>query len=378
MQRKKFPIPLGATLMVVIVTLVLVSGAWAVPTYKVLYAFAAGNDGATPEAGLIFDSAGNLYGTTHAGAPCGGGTVFKLTPNPDGSWTESTLHSFGCGYDASQPIAGGLTFDQAGNLYGTTAFGGGKGNCFYGNGCGAVYKLTPNPDGSWTENVIYSFSGGTDGNAPQSSLIFDSAGNLYSTTAYGGELSGGCYNGTMGCGTIFKLVPNPDGSWTESILYSFTGGSDGGVPTTSLILDAAGNLYGAAYEGGAHGFGNIFQLTPNPDGTWTESVLHQFTGGMDGANPDSQLIFDASGTLYGTARYGGDSGFGTVFKLMPDSKRDSSGRVLYRFQGGHDRGNPLAGLIFDAAGNLYGTTWLGSVFELKPLPSGRWREEDTS
>jgi uncharacterized repeat protein (TIGR03803 family) len=374
MQRKKCLRTLGAALTIVITTLTLASGAAGsqlggepdrTGAYNVLHLFTWAKN---PHGNLTFDAAGNLYGTTEdgGGSGCGGsgcGAVWKLARNAKGAWTVTILHAFTggaftAGVDGAYPLAG-LIFDLAGNLYGTTA-GGGDLGCHKPYGCGVVFKLTPNPDGTWTESVLHSFTG-ADGWEPDAGLIFDATGNLYSTTYVGGA---------YGQGVVFKLTPNPDGTWTESVLYSFTGGADGGYPEAGLIFDAAGDLYGTTAFGGSatcpggDECGVVFKLAPNPDGTWTESVLHSFTGGADGANPFAGLIFDAAGNLYCTTVGGGDStacpslgGCGVVFKLSSSSSGWSE-TVLHTFIG--FGANPYAPVIFDRAGNLYGTTLLGN------------------
>jgi uncharacterized repeat protein (TIGR03803 family) len=346
---------------------------------KVLHDF-NGKDGNDPWAGLIFDQAGNLYGTTNAGGNPGPGVVFELTPNPDGSWTESVLHTF-CSLtncDDGRYAEAGLIFDSAGNLYGTTVQGGGSPYC--GGGCGVVYQLTPNADGSWKESVLHSFHrGGKDGDSPTTgSLIFDQAGNLYGTTAWGGG-RGNCPFG--GCGIVFGLTPNTDGSWKENVLHRFTG-NDGAQLWGGLILDPVGNLYGTAVQGGNlgqcnGGCGVVFKLTPNVDGSWRETVLHRFTGGRDGAVLYGGLIFDQAGNLYGTTYQGGNlsycngAGCGVVFKLSPNSNGGWKETVLHVFVD-HPAAEPGAGVIFDTVGNLYGTTQgdgattFGSVFEITP------------
>ncbi len=325
-----------------------------------------GGDGGNPNAGLVFDAAGNLYGTTEYGGAQNGGTVFKLVPNPDGTWTESVLHNFILA-DGALPLCT-LIFDAAGNLYGTTFYGGTQNE-------GTVFKLAPNPDGTWTESVLHSFTG-ADGARPAAGLIFDAAGNLYGTTSYGGPAGCTGETGQM-CGVVFKLAPNPYGTWTESVLHSFlTAGADGAGPYAGLTFDAAGNLYGTTVQGGSaactDGCGVVFKLALSPDGTWTESVLHRFTGGTDGAGPYAGLAFNAAGNLYGTAVQGGSpacsGGCGVVFKLT----RTSAGwceTVVRKFLGLAK--NPLAPVIFDGKGNLYGTTSSGStnfgvVFEITP------------
>jgi uncharacterized repeat protein (TIGR03803 family) len=301
-------------------------------------------DGALPEAGLIMDKAGNLYGTTCCGGVSGNGTVFKL----DTSGNETVLYSFtGSGGDGALP-SGGLIMDKAGNLYGTTGIGGAS-------GYGTVFKL----DSSGNETVLYSFTNSPDGAIPYAGVIMDKAGNLYGVTVFGGA---------SGYGTAFRL----DTFGNETVLHSFTGG-DGYEPIAGLIMDKAGNLYGTTALGGAtfisgvsFGYGTVFKL----DSAGNETVLHSFTNsGDDGATPFADLIRDKAGNLFGTTFAGGASNAGTVFKL------DSSGNetVLYSFTGsGGDGAGPVAGLIMDKAANLYGTTkfggasGLGTVFKLLP------------
>jgi uncharacterized repeat protein (TIGR03803 family) len=358
-RPKKDCFRMGQILAFLAVVLMLSTGAVAVSRYKVLYRFKAGDDGAFPQAGLIMDVAGNLYGTTNLGGSQGGcGTVFKLTPNSDGSWTESVLHRFsptdgqGCIPSAS------LVFDQAGNLYSTTGFGGTSNE-------GTVFRLTPNSDGSWTYSVLHSFTG-VDGAYPQVALIFDAAGNLYSTTGQGG---------TSGFGTVFKLKRNEGGNWTESVLYNFcslTSCADGANPVSNLIVDPTGSLYGATFRGGASGSGTVFRLKQNTHGSWTESVLHSFTGSADGAFPVGGLIFDVDGNLYGTTGQGGASGVGTVFRLKQNTHGSWTERVLHNFA--DPTTDPLDALIFDAVGNLYGTAsgLGGAAFKLTHNSNGSW------
>ena len=222
------------------------------------------------------------------------------------------------GTDGAKPYAG-LIFDQEGNLYGTTEAGGDS-NCHSGKwGCGVVFKLSPNPDGSWTESVLHRFAG-KDGDNPRAGLIFDQGGSLYGTTQAGGNLTD-C-NGS-GCGVAFKLIPNSNGTWTETVLHRFTGGKDESIPYAGLTLDPAGNLLGTTRDGGIfsdcspNGCGVVFKLTPNANGSWAEKALHRFKGGKDGANPYASLIVDASGNLYGTT-YGANTGIrGSVFEITP-------------------------------------------------------------
>jgi uncharacterized repeat protein (TIGR03803 family) len=383
MNYKRFLGAASAALMIIIAILMLAPGAGAASKYKTLYKFSGGKDGKYPQASLIFDQAGNLYGTTLEGGDQGSGTVFKLTPNADGSWRESVLYSFcsrtNCG-DGKLPEAS-LIFDQAGNLYGTTFVGGAHGS-------GALFQLVPNADGSWRESVLYSFCSRTncgDGLWPHASLIFDQAGNLYSTTE-----QGGAHN----VGTVFKLTPNADGSWRESVLYSFcsrTNCRDGEVPVAGLIFDQAGNLYGTTFIGGADGSGALFQLVPNADGSWRESVLYSFCSRAncgDGEVPVAGLIFDQAGNLYSTTEQGGAENEGTVFKLAPTADGSWRESVLHTFcsRTCGDGAFPTYAMTFDHAGNLYGTTNYGGdlscnsgngcgvVFKLVPNSNGGWKE----
>ena len=302
----------------------------------VLYSFTGGMDGISPEAPLIQDAAGNLYGTATSSLDFGGvGNVFKL----DTAGNQTVLYSFGVWPDGGYPY-GPLIRDAAGNLYGTTRFGGD----FFGCSCGVVFKLSP----TGQETVLHTFAGfPTDGGEPFSGLIGDAAGSLYGTTYNGGVYAGG---------TIFKV----DRSGKEAV-HSFTGGRDGANPNAGLIRDAAGRFYGATTRGGVYGAGTLFKAERG-----RLIVLYSFTGGADGANPTGTLTQDGAGNLYGSTTSGGLSSFGTIFKL------DSAGKetVLHNFSGGTDGANPNGGLIRDRAGNLYGTAALGGgsesgvVFEL--------------
>jgi uncharacterized repeat protein (TIGR03803 family) len=337
---------------------------WAVAQESVLHSFGNGNDGQNPGA-MIFDAAGNLYGTTYWGGIHQLGTVFEMSPRQGGGWTETVLHSFGNGTDGQIP-ASGLVLDAAGNLYGTTEQGGV-------NDVGTVFELSPSQGGGWTETILHNFGNGTDGQVPFAGLIFDTAGNLYGTT-----FSGGANN----YGTVFELSPAVGGGWTESVLYSFTNNSiDGAYPLASLVIDSLGNLYGTTYEGGtATYFGTVFELAPNGDGTWTESVLRSFGNGMDGANPEAGLILDSSGNLYGTTEGGGIHMAGTAFELSPQNGGSWKELVLRSFGGGTDGAYPQVGLTFDPTGNLYGATSEGGIhnagiaFELSPRNGGGWTE----
>jgi uncharacterized repeat protein (TIGR03803 family) len=332
--------------------LALVLGVNATPSaqaqaYKesILYTFTDTTDGASPCAGLIRDRAGNLYGSTHDGGAYGQGTVFKV----DASGKGTVLYSF-TGYpDGAHPQAV-LFRGRAGNLYGTTTYYGGAGLW------GSVFEL----DTTGEETVLYSFNGGIDGGYPDGGLVRDQAGNLYGTTVDGGEGSG-CYYG--GCGTVFKVDP----SGKETVLYSFTAGTEGEYPVEGLVRDAVGNLYGITYQGGnstcnnggiGSGCGTVFEL----DKTGKLTVLHNFTGGIDGAYPSARLIRDARGNLYGTTIEGGRGckpyGCGTVFQVDPSGKET----VLYAFTSGMDGGGGVSSLVRDAKGNLYGTSGAGGAY----------------
>ncbi len=302
------------------------NGKW---TEKVLHSFGSGNDGANPSAGLIFDAAGNLYGTT-------AGNVFELVPRPDGTWKEKVLHSFPAnGEDGLYP-SGGVILDAAGNLYGMTCCGGPYGSGCSPNdfGCGTVFELTPQKNGKWTEKLLHSFNhNGKDGYNPGGGLIFDPAGNLYGTAQWGGAHPTGCAI-VDGCGIVFELSPTTHGKWKEKVLHSFIdNGKDGAMPDASLIFDPAGNLYGTTVFGGAYDSncncgGMVFKLTPETNGKWTEKVLHSFGSGNDGEYPAASLVIDAAGNLYGDTTVGGyfgdQCGFdgevgecGIVFEIKP-------------------------------------------------------------
>jgi uncharacterized repeat protein (TIGR03803 family) len=208
-------------------------------------------------------------------------------------WTETLFYSFQDSTESWAPNPG-LILDQVGNLYGTTSGGGGSACEYrYADGCGTVFELSPNGSGGWTETPLYSFQGVSDSGVPLSGLIFDDAGNLYGTAVTGGGVTG-CL-GFGGCGTVFELSPNGSGEWTEAVLCSFRGGSDGAMPQAGLNLDRNGNLYGTTSEGGdtacfnGSGCGTIFELSPNSGGAWTETLLYRFQGGNDGWFPQAGL-----------------------------------------------------------------------------------------
>jgi uncharacterized repeat protein (TIGR03803 family) len=348
----------------ILLTLTLISTqALPAQTFTVIHNFTGGQDGAFPLAGLTIDSAGNLYGTT-AGIPfldpvvssaSTNGTVFQLTKTGSG-WLFRPLYDFAGGNDGSAPEAR-VAFGPDGSLYGTTAAGGINGPCFALplTGCGTVFNLKPPATGcktalcAWTETVVYRFTGGADGGSPFSTVVFDQAGSIYATTAGGG---------TSDQGSVFKLTPSGS-TWTENVLYSFNGGNDGGSPRGGVIFDTAGNLYGTTPFFGANFRGTIFELIPSGTG-WAESTLYSFQGSNDGSAPYASLIFDSSGNLYGATTTQGPGGGGTAFQLS-GSGQNWTLTTLYSFSGNtgsHD--NP----VMDSAGNLFGTTYFGVGPEL--------------
>ena len=368
-------------------------------TFKVLHEFNGQADGALPEGALLRDAAGNLFGTTFAGSPIGEGTVFKIdstgkesvlfsfnsfvsgsTPasaliqdqsgnligtgdgGPGGAGIvyrvsqqgqQNILHAFqgGTGRNARVP-SGGPFMDKAGNIFGTTIFGG-NGPCQF--GCGSVYRL----DTAGTVRVLHNFAGGSEGTQPFGPLVRDAAGNLFGIAKQGGDLACPEFP-QIGCGTVFKLS-----NGVLTILHTFHGGLDGATPQPGLLLDASGNLFGAAGAGGNSGNGLIFKISS----TGTYTVLHRFTS-TEGKTPNGSLVVDAAGNFFGTAQTGGANGLGTVYRLTP------AGRVtvLHAFTGDLDGAFPLAGLIRDPAGNLFGTAvknflinqFNGVVFQVTP------------
>jgi uncharacterized repeat protein (TIGR03803 family) len=428
MGRKRFSYFVRVGFAVVALALMLVNGAWAASTEKVLHSFTGGNDGIDPAATLAADSAGNLYGTTAQGGTgtlCtnGCGTVFELSPLAGGKWKETILYSFTGGSDGKNPY-GGVILDGKGDLYGTTVAGGSGGVCAS-DGCGVVFLLSKSGK-RWVETVMYNFTGGKDGFGPGGALAFDSVGNLYGTTPDGGNLRK-CSSG--GCGVVYQISPVRGGGWKQTVLHTFTDGADGaigslgpllvdkagnvfgvaelggdascqcgvvfkltlvsgtwkfkildafkgipkaGFPYGGVIEDSKGNLYGTTYYAGAKGFGSVYKLTKS-NGGFTETVLYSFTGGADGAWPTTTLMLDAHGNLYGTASAGGDSnGDGVVFKLSPGAAGKWTESTVHRFGKGSDGRNPYYGLISDKAGHLFGTTAIGGgsgqgvVFQITP------------
>ncbi len=324
----------------------------AVPKLTTLYSFTGQNgDGASPYAGVIQGSNGTLFGTTCFGGLFGAGTVFQLTPpsGPSSTWTETVLYSFTGGVDGGYPYAS-VVLGSSGALYGTTNYGGTVGK-------GTVFELSPPgvSGGPWIETVLYSFSG-PDGATPYASLVIDSHGVLYGTTELGGA---------WGYGTIFQLAPPkaPGAPWTETVLYSFTGLGDGAYPYAPLVMGPNGALYGTVAFGGSSGKGSAFELAPPPipGGQWTQTLLYSFKG-SDGGFPYAGPILDATGSLYGTTPGGVAAGKGTAFKLTPPAGTGPwTETLLHKFAGNADGATPHSALVLAADGTLYGTTYAGGA-----------------
>jgi uncharacterized repeat protein (TIGR03803 family) len=399
MRSKKFSRALTIVLVAFAISISVTATRAAAQTETILHYFGSSStDGFWPEAGVIFDGSGNIYGTTSTGGEYGtmAGTAYELTPAEGGGWNEKILHNFDQNIDDGHGVVGGLIFDTAGNLYGTTEGGGTYGS-------GTVYELIHHGAG-WTERILHNFGNGTDGKTPACTPILDASGNLYCTTLYGGTHKDGTvfelkhtasgwtekviYNfdvvhgaapgllmfdgngnlwGTAGGGksnkgVVFELVPKGGGAWEEKVAYYFpASGLDGETPGT-LAFDSAGNLYGTTYKGGANGYGTLFELTPSGGGIWTESVVHSFSlEPGDCISPDGNLLMDASGNLWGVCEYGGEFGWGTVYEFSPATGGGWTENMVYNFGNGTTDGEVVAaGLVFDALGNIYGTTYAGS------------------
>jgi uncharacterized repeat protein (TIGR03803 family) len=302
-------------------------GSW---TKTILHCFAGGSEGGDLRSGVIFDPSGNLYGTTIYGGDTscestdgGCGTVFELSPSASG-WDETVLYAFNNNSPGFWPVAG-VTFDKFGNLYGTSTGG---------TGTGTVFELAPNSGGGWTETTISHFGLGQN---PLAGVIVDPQRNVYGTLSIPG--------------VVFELIPSTSG-WTEATI------GHGSNFYAGLTFDRRGNLY-STINGAPFGYGSVFELVHSATG-WKEEILYTFKGGNDGASPGfGSLIFDKAGNLYGTTASGGSSGNGTVFKLTPNSNGSWSESVVYSFHGGRDGAWPQAGLVFDGHGDFYGTTYYG-------------------
>ena len=323
-------------------------------------------DGIYPHGGVIFDKAGDLYGTTDQAeaivAMTGARSLGFRGIRTDG-WTEKILYNFtGENGDGVNPQTD-LTFDAHGNLYGTTLYGGNHSqqSCrgYYDTGCGTIFQLTPHVGGSWTEATIHTFLGAPDGALPSSALVPDASGNLYGLAEAGGN--GKCLYAVSypGCGVAYELTPGSGGNWQESVIYEFTRGRGTAVnPSEGLFFNNEGNLLGTTLKGG-DGLGAVFELTESQKG-WKETVLYRFYGNPDGAYPVGQLSTDEKGDLFGVAFWEGAHRVdGMVFELMPGGTEDRKERILHGFAGGIDGSRPEAGLVSDSHGHLYGTTQQG-------------------
>lgn len=342
---------------------------------KVIYPFLNNTtDGANPMSSLVFDTQGNLYGTTYGGGGANGyGTVFELSPQGDGSWKETILLSFPGAANGLWPT-GAPVIDSAGNLYGLAAGGAGD---------GMAYELSPpaKAGDKWTETVLYKFQGSPDGDNPVGSLVFDKQGNLYGATTDGGSSI---------FGSVFELAPGTGGTWTETTIFSFTGSATGTFPMAGLIVDGEGNLYGTTQQGGSAADGVVYELSPPSSGTtWNETVIWNFSHHVpDGEGPESSLLLDSKGNLFGTCPLS-TSGSGIAFELSPPAQSGGAWteQILYTFPNStSDGAGPDSNLIFDADGNLWGTTEQGgpnldatggdgSIFELTPQTGGTWKEQ---
>jgi uncharacterized repeat protein (TIGR03803 family) len=371
MRQKTFWIAASCVLAMLGLRPIFSSGAAPTSAYRIIYSFTGGADGGDPMSDLTLDAAGNLYGTTSGGGTgacnSGCGTVFELKRTQDG-WKEQVLYSFVGGRDGAGPEAG-VILDKAGNLYGTTAGGG--------DNWGTVFRLAPDSHRGWTESILYTFTNGNDGANPQADLTFDAEGNLYGTTfAFDGY------------GSVFDLIRQANGSWAEKTIHTFTGAPDGTNPSSAVILDSVGSVYGMTEFGGTErclyvefrpGCGVVYKLTPTSDRNWTESVIYDFVrGGGSAVNPSAGLILDNVGHLFGTTLQGGD-GLGTVFGLT-QSQKVWQQNVLYRFNGNPDGRLPVGRVEMNAEGALFGATIqggknnFGTVFELKRSETNVWKE----
>jgi uncharacterized repeat protein (TIGR03803 family) len=332
------------------------------------YVFRGAPDGAYPTSALTEDASGNFYGVSTyggivnsaSGCPLGCGTIYMFSKSSSGSWQKSIIYRFPANVGGRFP-SGTLILDSSGNIFGTAAQSA--------SGYGIVFELSPS-NGGWNLDTLYTFQGSSDGGSPLSGVIFDGEGNLYGTASYGGI----CSVNICG-GVVFKLAQNQGGPWTESVLYAFQPQPFASLVPSALAFDSSGNLYGTTQNGGANGFGSVFELTPNEGGTWTESDLYSFENSSDGGYPSSGVVFDAAGNMYGETSYGGSFtcskvGCGVIFELTPQAGATWSEKTAYTFDSlnGRTGDSPAGGLVLDAAGNLYGTTVVGGVATCHNLP----------
>jgi uncharacterized repeat protein (TIGR03803 family) len=308
--------------------------------HTVLYSFTGGSDGGEPYKGVTLDSEGNLYGTAvTGGSGCDGGcgVVYKLT-NSGGTWTQSVIHTFN-GSDGAGPGTQ-VSFDRQGNLYGTAPIGGA-------NGLGVVFQLKPDGAGGWKFAVIHTFTGGVDGAGGSASrLRVIRTGKIYGVCTTGGANN---------LGNVYEMSFE-NGHWQFTTLYSFKGSTDGALPYSGLVFDSEGDIYGTTYYGGTNGLGTVYKLS-HVNGTWSENVLYSFTGGADGDSPIGSLAKDAAGNLYGTTSDGGAScSCGVIYKMTRGTNGNWTYSVAYRFPGTPGLGVAYNGMVADFAGNFYGTT----------------------
>jgi len=351
-------------------------------TFTVIHNFTGGTDGGLPLTGLSEGNNGKFYGTAWVGGVQNGncslgcGLIFQLV-NSGGQWIETPLYEFEGGLDGANP-QGRPVVQSNGMLVGSTENGGGGQCAGFAAGCGTVFTLRLSAAASgnlWNENVLYRFQGGSDGADPFDDLVLDGAGNIYGTTQTGG-FSTNCIPAGIGCGTAWELS-HSGGSWTKTMLWGFGEGKDGIEPFDGLHFDRAGNLYGSTYTGGVSDKGIAFQLTPNGQ-TWSESILYNFTGNSDGGLLHSGIYVDALGNLFGATTDGGSGVGGTVFELTQVGGAWNFSLIQSLSSGGAHECGPVRDLVIDTAGNFYGTTrcdganQLGNVFELSPLGNGGW------
>jgi len=339
----------------------LVSSA-AASTTKIIYSFKGNGDGQYADTDLVADKAGNLYGTTVQGGIHGEGTVWVLSPSGN-NWIHTALYSFTGGDDGGEPYKG-VTLDAEGNIYGTAGIGGKSvGQCSE-RGCGVIFKLTKSGS-AYNYAVIHYFIGGDDGYGPGTGVTLDDRGIVYGTTPTGGGFD---------LGVVYALIPNDSGNWTERIIHTFTGGVDGaGGSAARLLLRGSGTVFGLCTSGGAHGAGNVYELTPTATGEFKEIVLYAFRGEPDSGFPYGGIATDASNNLYGTTYYAGSNDLGTVYRLSRKNGAWTES-ALYSFKGDTDGDGPIGTLVMGSNGKLYGTTSegggacdCGTIFEVDPI-----------
>jgi uncharacterized repeat protein (TIGR03803 family) len=330
---------------------------------KVIWTFDP-TQGYESRSGLTLDSAGNLYGTTPSGGVNNCGNAFELSPGSGGKWTETIIYSFkGCQFPAPSP-SGTMVFDKAGNLYGAAQGDFGS--------SGVIFKLTKGANGTWSYSLVHNFT--TSEGSPNGDLTWDSDSNLYGTTSF---------DSTTFQGIAFELSPQPNSSWKETVLFTFPASNGVGFPAAGVVFDNQGNLYGPAYFGigGSGGYGAIYELSPQTSGPWKLTVIRNFTENSGAQFPSSRLTFDSSGNLYGASNQAND---GQVFELSPSSSGEWKLTIIHAFTSGGDGRFPVGALVFDASGNLYGATssggsgcnrsLCGTIYKLTPQSRVTWQE----